>query len=715
MKKLLYFFLFTACLFSQTQRNIWYGFGPYGGTIYEIASRPAGNIAAITNGGLSYLYYEWSHLYYRHDFTHTAFLGDSDTLIAADNDSLYWTDDVGYRWNLITPLQKPVNGIRLKQIPQIKFFLWADSTIYTGDWQGTSWQELNPGKGIINDLYVNTSSDQIIVIATDRGIFRSPDYGTSWVTLPLPEKNYLSLAGDNIAPFKLMTFAGDSNLVYLSSNFGNTWITTSNGLPQGEFELTDAAMSGTGQVYVSASSGVYKTTNFGSNWGPFSEGLEYPDFGIPKVLAVRSLSSSGNLIYAGTDEGIFQKSPSWPQWAQIGPNNQQCLSLGKSGAYFDAVLLGTPKGVKVYNSGEWMAADNYGQEGLPINALILSSQWDFIALAAGMNPDSSGFIQKSTDIGVTWETVFTLPQGAGKFNRFFQRKDSFNVYLALNEGIGSAGLLISYVLNDPSVWTPVPGTEGLNFQFAASFQNDNTGIYFLVNDSLLYKSEDGGRSVEYVSVIPGGPFNSLYAIQHTFPENNLYACGQGIRYSTDNGLSWADYGLNQYEIVRLIYESTSILAATRHNGYFARYHSVGDWEPFSVGFGKGEIIVDAMNYTTWVLHTATANHSLYYLWLIINGVEEEGAVRPGEMHLTRNYPNPFNPSTNIRYTLGSRQLISLKVYDMLGREVAVLVNEEKPAGTYEAVWNAHSLPTGVYFCRLRAGIHEETRKMLLLK
>ncbi len=715
MKKLAYFFLFTTCLFAQTQRNIWYSLGPFGGTIYEITNNSAGNVAAITNGGLSYYYYDWIHMYNTQEFTHTAFLGVTDTLIAADNDSLYWTDDVGYRWQPVTALQKPVNGIRLKKVPQIKFFLWTDSTIYTGGWEGTSWQELNPGKGIINDLYVNTSGDQIVIIATDRGIFRSPDYGATWTTLSLPSKNYLSIAGDNIAPFKLMTFADDSNKVFLSSNFGDTWISTSNGLPQGQFELTDAEMTVSGQIYVSALSGVYRTTNFGSNWGPFSDGLEYSNFGTPEVLAVRILNSDGNIIYAGTDEGIFQKSPSWPQWVQIGPNNQKCLSLGKSAAYFDAVLLGTPKGVKVYNMGDWIPADNYGQEGFPINALVLSANWDGIALAAGIFPENNGYIQRSTDIGLTWETVFNLPLGSGKFNRFFQRKDSTDIYLALTEGLNYAGLLIADAVNEPGSWQSVAGTEGLNFQFATSFPYELSRIYFLVNDSLLYKSEDGGRTIDYVSVIPGGPFNSLYAVEHTFPERNLYACGQGIRYSTNYGLTWDDYGLDQYQVVRLIYESTSIIAATRYNGFFARYHSIGDWEPFSVGFGKGEVVNDALNYTTWVLHTATANHSVYYLWLIINTVEGENEVRPGDLQLSRNYPNPFNPTTNIRYTLGSRLLVTLKIYDMLGREVAVLVNEEKPAGTYEAVWNAHNLPSGVYFYRLRAGSREETNKMVLLR
>ena len=89
--------------------------------------------------------------------------------------------------------------------------------------------------------------------------------------------------------------------------------------------------------------------------------------------------------------------------------------------------------------------------------------------------------------------------------------------------------------------------------------------------------------------------------------------------------------------------------------------------------------------------------------------------------LSQNYPNPFNPSTSIQYSIASRQFVTIKVYDVLGKEVATLVNEEKPAGSYEVEFNsvetlhATSLPSGVYFYQLRAGEYIETKKMILLK
>jgi hypothetical protein len=98
---------------------------------------------------------------------------------------------------------------------------------------------------------------------------------------------------------------------------------------------------------------------------------------------------------------------------------------------------------------------------------------------------------------------------------------------------------------------------------------------------------------------------------------------------------------------------------------------------------------------------------------------------PSKFSLSQNYPNPFNPSTIISYQLAKNSRVSLKVFDLLGREVTTLVNGVRPAGTYTATFNAVNLPSGVYFYRLtanatqmesgQAGTFTETRRLLLLK
>jgi len=111
-----------------------------------------------------------------------------------------------------------------------------------------------------------------------------------------------------------------------------------------------------------------------------------------------------------------------------------------------------------------------------------------------------------------------------------------------------------------------------------------------------------------------------------------------------------------------------------------------------------------------VYQSATIN----YDELNVTDVQNESSI-PSEFKLEQNYPNPFNPSTTISWQspVGSHQ--TLKVYDLLGREVATLVDEYKPAGSYEINFDASSLPSGIYFYKLQADHYIETRKMILLK
>jgi len=88
---------------------------------------------------------------------------------------------------------------------------------------------------------------------------------------------------------------------------------------------------------------------------------------------------------------------------------------------------------------------------------------------------------------------------------------------------------------------------------------------------------------------------------------------------------------------------------------------------------------------------------------------------PKGFSLSQNYPNPFNPSTNIKFEISKNSNVSLKIYDMLGKEVATLVNENLGAGTYNSVWNASGFSSGIYFYKIKAGSYTEVRKMILVK
>jgi hypothetical protein len=107
--------------------------------------------------------------------------------------------------------------------------------------------------------------------------------------------------------------------------------------------------------------------------------------------------------------------------------------------------------------------------------------------------------------------------------------------------------------------------------------------------------------------------------------------------------------------------------------------------------------------------TTTAN-------ITVTGIEEKLiGSNPNNFELFANYPNPFNPSTKIRYAIPQSSFTVLKIYNIMGQEVATLINEEKAAGVYEINFNAINLASGTYLYKLQAGSFVETKKMILLK
>jgi hypothetical protein len=101
--------------------------------------------------------------------------------------------------------------------------------------------------------------------------------------------------------------------------------------------------------------------------------------------------------------------------------------------------------------------------------------------------------------------------------------------------------------------------------------------------------------------------------------------------------------------------------------------------------------------------------------IVLTDIEDDIQYKPITYCLTQNYSNPFNPFTQIAYTIAKRGVVSLVVYDLLGRGVSILANEIKKAGSYPVMLNCAKLSRGMYFYTFRSGSFMETKKMLLMK
>ncbi len=115
-----------------------------------------------------------------------------------------------------------------------------------------------------------------------------------------------------------------------------------------------------------------------------------------------------------------------------------------------------------------------------------------------------------------------------------------------------------------------------------------------------------------------------------------------------------------------------------------------------------------------LLSISSFDASIYFLGGSLTSVRETGNL-PVQFSLSPNYPNPFNPSTTIRFALPKSAYVTLKIFNLLGQEIGTLVNEKLLAGEYDVLWNAPGLPSGVYLYRIQADEFVETKKLILLK
>ncbi len=175
-------------------------------------------------------------------------------------------------------------------------------------------------------------------------------------------------------------------------------------------------------------------------------------------------------------------------------------------------------------------------------------------------------------------------------------------------------------------------------------------------------------------------------------------------------------------------EKITLITSTNDTIFSIRYNDKSPWPETADGEGyslvtkdinPGGDLNDAMN---WIASSAI-NGSPGKDDPVSTGVKSKNSSLPEEFNLYQNYPNPFNPVTTIKYTIPhvetgytpSLQNVTLKVYDILGNEVSVLLNEEKPAGEYEVVIDGSNLTSGVYFYQLKSGNFTSTKKMILVK
>jgi len=208
----------------------------------------------------------------------------------------------------------------------------------------------------------------------------------------------------------------------------------------------------------------------------------------------------------------------------------------------------------------------------------------------------------------------------------------------------------------------------------------------------LFYMYDNGSSVD----------TSYYGIM-TISVNGSPLAPYTIMGMITDSVAW-----NRWELYH--YMTTTVLDTITTDADYRMYACIG---PYSFPAGDTLSIVIAIVAGT-SLEDLLVNAQAAIIYATHTPVEQT-SIPELFFSLHQNYPNPFNPSTEIKYSVTHTSQVVVKVFDVLGRDIETLVNEEKPTGTYEVTWYAEGLPSGVYFYQLKAGEFISTKKMILLK
>jgi len=199
---------------------------------------------------------------------------------------------------------------------------------------------------------------------------------------------------------------------------------------------------------------------------------------------------------------------------------------------------------------------------------------------------------------------------------------------------------------------------------------------------------------------------------------NLFAAfgWDGVYLSTNNGSKWieANNGIMYNNVLCLTSFGTNIFAGT-NNGVFLTTNNGKNWISENSGLiTYQDYVIQALVVLDSLLFAGTPNSVLRRpISEMVSSILNPEL--PSQFILNQNYPNPFNPTTTINYSVPKSGIVKIKVYDLLGRVVATIVNENKPAGNYNIEFNASKLTSGIYFYRMEAGSFSQTKKLLLLK
>lgn len=619
-------------------------------------SSSSGGILKTTNGGNN-----WRYISAPVDYVLNFSTSPVVILYGLKNNKVYLSNDLGENWNLsLTALTN--NSISTVHFP-------SNTTGYAG------------GKKF--------------AIFNNARIYKTTDAGSSWDTVPLIsryEVRTLFFINNNTG------FAGTTNKILRTTNGGANWdsvysllniynqleffdyfngylknqqsilYTTDQGTNWTEVVTFHTTFlkninEGLGKGALNNYNFLYRTTNKGANWTSITTGFRDDLWDVTFVNSETGFTGGYNRIYRTTNSGYNWQEyelniQGWPPHVEnvMFPNE----NTGYAGIDGGRVAKTTNCGLnwEVFKTG------NYDH----LHGMC------FPSVDTGYAVTKQGYYLKTVNGGINWQVTGpdTVSYGDIQFmDNLTGFSGGFNYNI--NRGVikrttnGGANWFVNYL--DSIFWIEDICISAQNYWFAVGYGSFNG----TAQTGIIYRSTDIGLNWHYIQ-LP----QSIASIAFSSILNGYASANNNITYKTTNGgESWfATYCIN---------------ASSSHGLYF-----IND----NTGYG--------VNLYGQIIKTTTGGG-------VLISVAPQSYIVPHTYNLYQNYPNPFNPVTKIKFDIPKAMNASLRIYDILGREVSVMVNDFLIPGTYAFDFDGSSLASGVYFYVLTGEGFVESKKMLLVK
>ncbi len=602
---------------------------------------------------------------------------------------LLMTTNGGEEW-IITNTNLAANCVYFKN-PSLGFASSSNGTLRKTTDFGQNWVILNSGvNDKLNAIYF-TSTEKGVAAGDWGNILTTTNGGDTWSRYTDPNLGFFSEITfiDQLTGF----VGGTGGFIFRTENSGQTWTPVYTGSTSNLRSINFLNQS-TGFAFGSFGE-ILKTTNSGLSWS------DYPNSANSGAIYSASITESGTIWLAADTGSVYRSTNTGNTWDLklrqfITYNSLNCVQFINPLTGFICAYGGTI--MKSSNGGlNWQFQNLSSSYELKSLTFVNAST----GFACGGNGSTMGIIYKSTNEGTSWQVVYN-------------DSSSLNSLHFLNESTGWACGSLGRVLrttnaglNWSSYRTQFSSTQfidiwftdintgylsrtslfkstngGINWSFnllsaspyTIQFINSNTG-YFVSSNSSLFKTTNAGANWSSYQTGTGSTTNMYF-----FTELNGWLCGQNIKHTTNGGVNWQVQPVQGYE-------------AGLNSIYF-----INETSGWAVGT-NGTIL-------------KTISGGI--------GIQPISSSIPNGYELSQNYPNPFNPATKIKFSIPAfvettRRVVSLRIYDVLGKQIAVLVNEQLSPGTYEVEWNALDASSGVYFYSLITNEFTQTKKMVVLK